>query len=169
MGAIYNKFGGVGGFSPIPTERLCYVEYVGKDATEIPTIQTIDYGDNYSNYLSYSSSTKKFTVLQPFFAYVTPWVYTYKTAQQTTSPGQFFINNTRKANFSTPTRYAGSIAGDSFMYKFSERDTFYNYTPNTNGYPQQHLKVYKVSDAYASEWQNYIDTYSQFIDEENTH
>lgn len=168
MGTVYNKFDG-GGFSPIPTERLCYVEYVGKDATEIPTIKTIDYGYNYSAYLSYSSSTKKFTVLQPFFAYVTPWVYTYKTAQQTTSPGQFFINTTMKANFSTPTRYAGSIAGASFIYEFVTNDTFYNYTPNSNGYPQQHLKVYKVSEAYVPELQNYMDVYSQFIDEEHTH
>lgn len=168
MGTVYNKFGGVGGFSPIPTERLCYVEYVGKDTKEIPTIQTIDYGDNYSTYLSYSSSTKKFTVLQSFYAYVTPWVYTYKTAQQTASPGQFFINTTMKANFSTPTKYAGSIGGASFIYEFSAGDTFYNYTPNSDGYPQQHLKVYKVSDVYAQEGQNYMDIYSQFIDEEKT-
>ena len=51
-------------------ERLCYVEYVGYDREEIPPISTIDQGTNYSNYLSYDNTTKKFTTITTYLYWI---------------------------------------------------------------------------------------------------
>lgn len=126
-------------------ERLCYVEYVGRDTEEIPTISTKTDGSNYSEYLSYSSSTKKFTVLQSFNALVVPWVYQYDEAQSTRARGQFFINNTKVIAVQCGSTLEGEYAGKAFAYHFSQGDTFYNYTPSSDGFPQQFLKVYNIT------------------------
>lgn len=142
-------------------ERLVYVQYVGRDTRQIPTISAKREGPLYSTYLAYNSSTLKFEVLKDFKAYVTAWVYNYRTAGSTCSEGQFFHNNTCLINVRTPTVYQGDTAGDTVLVDFKAGDTFYNYTPSSNGYPQQHLKVYKVDKTPVD---NYSDV-TRFADE----
>lgn len=138
-------------------ERLCYVEYVGRDTEEIPTISTKTDGSNYSEYLSYSSSTKKFTVLQSFNALVVPWVYQYDEAQSTRAKGQFFINNTKVIAVQCGSTLEGEYAGKAFAYHFSQGDTFYNYTPSSDGFPQQFLKVYNITGISVDKLQKALD------------
>ena len=125
-------------------ERLCYVEYVGYDREEIPAISTIDQGTNYSNYLSYDNTTKKFTVLQDFTGIVTAWVYQYSTSSMTAPEGRFYINDVMQLSYVTDSLQQGTTAGSTIEYDFKQGDTFYNYTPSSHGYPQQMLKVYVV-------------------------
>ena len=147
---IFNNGGGGGS----EFERLCYIEYVMRDTPEIPTIDTIDTSADYADYLSYDSATKKFTVLQTFTAIITAWVEQDRAAG---SPGEgaFYINNSRVlGDFATPSAAAGSKAGDSVFFNFQIGDTFWSYTPSSNGWPAQRLKVYKtetlpVSDIYS--------------------
>lgn len=137
--------------------RLCYVEYVMRDTEEIPTIETIDEGDDYSEFLSYDSSTKKFTVLAPFTAIITAWVEQDRNAGSH-GQGAFYINNTRVlGEFTTPSSAAGSKAGDSDFYALQIGDTFWSYTTSSNGWPKQRLKVYKIEDLPVTDIKSFDD------------
>ena len=134
-----------GGGGTLKFDRLCYIKYRGKDQAEIPPISEADYGASFSEYCSYDSSTKKFTVLKEFTALVVPWVYSYGTASGTNSKGQFRKNNNVVlASYTAPTRYKDSLAGTYLFHQFVVGDTFWNYTPSSNGYPQQMLKLYRI-------------------------
>lgn len=122
--------------------RLCYINYRGKDTIEIPPIESADYGSSYSEYLSYDSTTKKFTVLKDFNAYIVTWVNSYATASSSTAKGQFLINGTVVASYIAPEKTTGSKAGNRISRMLYAGDVFWNYTNSTNGYPQQQLKVY---------------------------
>lgn len=141
-------------------ERLCYVTYVGNDAPEIPTISTIDEGTNYSSYLSYDSTTKKFTVLQDFIGIVTAWVYQYRSPGASYSYGTFYVNNIQQMWFRTYTLNLGDKGGTTGLFDFKQGDTFYSYTPSSDGYPQQMLKVYILSNISVSD--------IVLLDDENT-
>lgn len=151
--------GGVNGGSPTPPtpteaaiERLCDVVYVGHDAEEYPVIDTDDstFDENYDEYLSYDSTTKKFTVLQEFTALLIPWTFNYDTASGSYSHGEFYINDTKVKEWRTDYKSVNYYAGVSLVHSFSEDDTFYNYTPASDGYPQQMLKVYKIDSSLAT-------------------
>lgn len=160
--AYYRCIGSGGSPQPQPSEavRLCYVEYVMNDRVEIPTIDTIDTSSSYSSYLSYDSNTKKFTVLQPFKAIITAWVEQQSNASSK-AKGSFYINNTNVIlPFETPTANAGSKNGATKCFNLSQGDTFYSYTPSTNGWPEQRLKV------YITDLSNGVDIFE--FDDENT-
>lgn len=127
-------------------ERLMYARCVNNDQVEIPTISNIDQGANYSSYLSYDSSTKKFTVLQNFTGVVIAWVYTYQTYESNRSDGSFYVNSEQMLSYTATGNSAGSTGGRSGIYNFKQGDTFYVYTPTRHGYPQQNCKIYRVSD-----------------------
>lgn len=138
-------------------ERLCYVEYVMNDSPEKPTISTLDSGENYDTYLSYNTTTKEFTVLQDFTAIITAWVEQYQNAGSR-SQGAFYINNVSVMGlFVTPESTGGSKAGDIDFYNLHAGDTFYSYTPSSNGWPQQHLKVYKTEDLPTADIKDFND------------
>ena len=141
------------------TNRLCYVVYVGRDKVEIPTIKTIDKSDNFDSYLYYNESTLKFEVLKTFDAIIVPWVYQYATAPNTAGQGAFYYNDTKLKSYTTPSKSAGSKAGAVIYQHLEEGDVFYSYTPSTNGYPQQYLKVYNVVNL------SEIPTVTQYVDE----
>lgn len=153
-----------GGGGTITLDRLCYINYRGKDTTEIPPISSADYGTNYSEYLSYDSTTKKFTVLKSFHAEVVTWVYQYGTAQGTNAQGQFIVNGTTIASYSCATRMKGEREGTCIYVKFNAGDIFWNYTPSSAGYPQQRLKIYRLENETETEMNN-INTAIQFADE----
>ncbi len=144
---IFNKNGGGGGDSGY--ERLCYVDYVGRDIPEIPTINTIDTASDYENYLSYDSGTKKFTVLQGFTAVITAWVTPYRDGGSN-SNGAFYVNDTKIMNFYSPSGM-GNTGGDSKVIPFNQGDTFYSYTTSDSGYPKQMLKVYRINGITSGE------------------
>lgn len=134
-----------GGGGSLKFDRLCYIKYRGKDQAEIPPISEADYGASFSEYCSYDSSTKKFTVLKEFTALVVPWVYSYATASGSNSKGQFRTNNNVVlASYTAPNRYKDSLAGTNLWHQFVVGDTFWNYTPSSDGYPQQMLKLYRI-------------------------
>lgn len=133
-------------------EKLCEVTFVGNDAEERPTIETLDQGTNYSNYLSYDATTGKFTVLEDFEGLFVPYVYQYSTPSGSYAEGEFYYNITPEdvtvwqeyLSYVVPYRAAGSISGMPFVKSAKAGDYFIPYTPSSNGYPQQMLKVYKL-------------------------
>ena len=134
-----------GGGSSAEVERLVYVEYIGNDANEIPRVNSMVEGDNFASYLSFDSTTRKFTVLQPFTALIVPWVKQFRQAS-TYGEGEFYINDVNQTWFRVRTGSAGQIGGTRLWYDFQQGDVFWSKTPNANGYPQQYLKVYRCVD-----------------------
>ena len=132
-------------------ERLCYVDYVGNDEQEIPTVRNMEQDTNYGLYLSYSPITKKFTVVQDFDALIVPWVYQYTGAQSTRASGAFYINNTSLVFFKCGTTAEGQTAGKACAASLHAGDTLWSYTPSSDGYPQQRLKIYKVKGITGSD------------------
>ena len=137
-----NVSGGGGG----SCERLFYARCYDNYQVEIPTISSLVQGTNYSSYVSYSTSTKKFTALQDFTAVIIGWVYTYQTYEASYSQGAFVVNNKRLATYTATGKTQGSTGGAYMVYNFKQGDEFYPYTPSTDGYPRQNCKVYLVSD-----------------------
>lgn len=138
--AWFECTGGSSGGVVDPIERLCYAKYYWNDNITIPTINTLDTGAKYSQYISYDSTTRKFTVLQPFDAIITAWVYNEQSAGGGPN-GCFYINDIQKLNY-TAGRGAGDKAGGLLFYNFVQGDIFYPYTTSRNGYPQQNFKIY---------------------------
>lgn len=135
----------LGGVTPeADIERLCYIVYVGRDREEIPTISTQTLDDKFSEYLSYSSTTKKFAVLKDFNALIVPWTYNYDTAASTYSHGEFYINDTVVDSWDVDYTGERYFRGKPLVVQLHAGDTFYNYTPMSDGYPQQNLKIYKL-------------------------
>lgn len=139
-----------GGGSAVSYERLCYAVYVGDDVEELPTMQTLTQDSNFSEYLSYSSSTGKFTVLKDFDAFFVPWVYQFSTPSGSYANGELYINDVVAARYQVAFRQFGVKAGYPVIRSMKANDTFYNYTPASDGFPQQMLKVYMIKGASAS-------------------
>lgn len=129
--------------SGISLKRLCTV-YETEDRSVIEIAKmTITKDNDFDKYISYDSSTGKFTVLQAFVGYVIGWVKNYRDASSTCGQGQIRINGTSKTTYSTPTRYKDSTSKKSAVeVSFSEGDMFDFYEPSTNGYAKQYGAVF---------------------------
>lgn len=128
-----------GGAQP---ERLVYFVGTEQYGEAIPPALKIDEGAKYSEYLSYDSTTKKFTVLKAFDAMVTCWVREYRDYYSDYSYGGFQKNGTTVCgNYRNSGQAIDSVGGTWFYLKFAVGDTF-NAHSETNAYPQQHFKVY---------------------------
>lgn len=143
-------------------ERLCFVDYIGLDTPQIPTINTIDTASDYASYLSYDNTSKKFTVLQSFTAVITAWVTPYRDGGSN-SNGAFYVNNTKIMNFYSPSGM-GNTGGDSKVVPLNQGDTFYSYTTSDSGWPKQMLKVYRINGITSSEASGIV----SFADENNS-
>ncbi|MBP5424285.1 MAG: hypothetical protein J6Y78_17775 [Paludibacteraceae bacterium] len=137
--------------SGITYEKLCDVQYVGNDTEQIPVMYSLTKGTNFDEFISYSSDTRKFTVLKDFDAFIVPYVYQYSTPSGSYAYGSLYINDTEEVIFHVPYRRAGSVAGYPVVRHMTANETFYNYTPYSDGYPQQMLKLYKMNGASASD------------------
>jgi len=127
-------------------DRLFYLECVGNDDIEIPAVDTLTQDTLFSTYLSFNSSTRKFTVLKKFSAVVTGWVYQYQAPGHTYSYGEFKVNGDTKASYRTYTLNAGDKGGTSIVLDFDVGDVFWVFTPYNDGYPQQFCKVYVMQN-----------------------
>ena len=136
----------VSGGSGDSIERLCDVVYVWNDTEEIPVLDAEEttFDTNFSDYVSYDSTTGKFTVLQGFSALVIPWTYEAGNATGSYAHGEFYINDTKVKGWTVDYKSEGYYAGIAFTHTFAQGDTFYNYTPNSDGFPQQMLRLYKI-------------------------
>ena len=138
-------------------ERLCWATYVGHDAEEHPTMDTLVEDTNYNNYLSYDTTTGKFTVLADFNALFVPYVYQYSTPSGSYAEGEFYYNiNPEDAThwyeydaYVVPWRAYGATAGCPIVKNAEAGDFFLVYTPSSKGFPQQMLKVYKINGSAA--------------------
>ena len=108
------------------------------------TYGTITQGTNYSEYLSYDSTTHKFTVLKDFVALFIPWTFNYWSSGSSYSHGEFYVNNTKVLEWSSSTMTQGYFEGRCLTESLEVGDTFYVYTPASDGYPEQNLKVYNL-------------------------
>lgn len=96
-------------------------------------------------------------MLQDFTAIITAWVKQYQNAGSR-GQGDFYINNVSvKGIFVTPEATGGSKAGITDFYNLHTGDTFYSYTPSSSGWPQQHLKVYKIEDLPVANIKDFAD------------
>lgn len=137
--------------SGITYERLCFAQYVGNDTEQIPVMDNLTEDTNFDEFLSYSSDTGKFTVLKDFDAFIVPYVYQYSTPTGSYAYGSLYINDTEEIIFHVPYRQTGSVAGYPVVRHMTANETFYSYTPYSDGFPQQMLKVYKMDGASASD------------------
>lgn len=166
-----NVSGGGGG--NITLERLCFA-YEDQDAlgsldhTHIAYFDAITKDTNYSSYLSNndipsgSKTEVKFTVLSDFDAYIVPWVYEYETASTTNAQGKIMINGNEQVFYGATSRSSGAKGGQPFFVHLTAGDELWSYTPSSNGYPQQYLKIYKV-DNLPSNLISAIATASEFV------
>ena len=143
---------GSDGASGLTFEKLCEATFVGNDTEEHPVLDNLDTGSDYSNYLSYDSSTGKFTVLADVDILIVPYVYQYQTPSGSRAEGEFYYNLDPESTstweqyltYNVPYRAYGSTAGYPVVKNAKTGDYFLVYTPSSNGYPQQMLKVYKL-------------------------
>lgn len=150
--AYFRCMGNGGGASGLAFEKLCEATFVGNDAEEHPTLDILDTGADYSNYLSYDSSTGKFTVLADVDILIVPYTYQYQTPSGSRAEGEFYYNKDPESSsqwqeyltYNVPYRASGSTAGYPVVKNAKTGDYFLVYTPSSNGYPQQMLKVYKL-------------------------
>ena len=162
---VVNVSGGGGG----TFERLCLCSENSSsvrhtDHTHIAYyddgIGTITEDTNYSNYLSYDNTTRKFTVLQDFGAIFVAWTYNYQSASGTNSTGEFYINDTEVSEWEVgQSRSYGYFRGLPIIQQMHQGDTFYSYTPSSNGYPEQNLKVYRADSSYMNAFANEMDIF----------
>lgn len=134
---------GGGGSASLGTELVC-LNCVGRDVAEIPQVDSLEDYNDYSSYLSFDTTTRKFTVLQSFTAIFTGWVRNYALASSSYSKGQIILNNNMIANYTVNSKTVDVKAGTTLTVPLSQGDEFWVYTPNDDGYPEQHLKVYKT-------------------------
>lgn len=139
---IFNRDSG-GGDTATITE-LCCLNCWGNANVEIPTMSSLPKYNDYADYLSYNTSTRKFEVLQDFTAIMTGWVRSYDRASSTYSEGRTRINGVDKLSYQVDNVRTDSKAGKTGIFPLKAGDTVYPYTPSRNGYPEQHLKIYMV-------------------------
>lgn len=126
-----------------------------------------NYGSNYSSYLSFDATSKEFTVLQSFYALILPWTYEYDNASQTYPHGEFYINNTLANSWDVDNRSAGYYRGNPIIRQLQANDTMYGYTPVTDGYPQQCVKIFKLRDLDTfNSIQDIYSFYNEYCNEE---
>lgn len=142
---IFNKNNG-GGDTAIITE-LCCLNCYGDANIQIPTMSSMPKYNDYADYLSYNTSTRKFEVLQDFTAIMTGWVRSYDRASSTYSEGRTRINDVDRLSYQVDNLRTDSKAGKTGIFTLKTGDTVYPYTPSRNGYPEQHLKIYMAKPA----------------------
>ena len=140
---IFNKDSGGGGDTATITE-LCCLNCNGGANIEIPYMGSLPTYNDYADYLSYNTSTRKFEVLQDFTAIITGWVRSYDRASSTYSEGRTRINDVDKLSYQVDNVRTDSKAGKTGIFTLKAGNTVYPYTPSRNGYPEQHLKIYMV-------------------------
>lgn len=132
-----------GGSKELVISELCCLHCYGNANIEIPTRSSMPTYNNYSQYLTYNTTTRKFEVISNFTAILTGWVRNYDRASSTFSEGSTYINNTRVLYYQVTELKTDSKKGaTSMLYYLKPGDTIYPYTPSRNGYPEQHLKIY---------------------------
>lgn len=116
--------------------------YVG---TAIPLL-TLDEGTDYSNYLSYNTTTKEFTVLQDFDGFIVLETYNYKSASSNPQ-GQLLLNdkivlyNNWRNNDLARANQGRLQGGQNFSLKTGDRISPYN--PSNNGNALENIYIYK--------------------------
>lgn len=124
--------------------ELCCLNCYGADQIQIPYMSSLPTYNDYADYLSYNTSTRKFEVLQDFTAIMTGWVRNYDRASSTFSEGRTRINDVDKLSYQVDAVATGRTAGKTGIFLLKTGNTVYPYTPSRNGYPEQHLKIYRV-------------------------
>lgn len=110
--------------------------YVGVNSFDLTT-----YTD-YSSYLSYDTTTSKFSVLADFTGFFRCWVENYNSSG-TAPRGKLFYNNTEVLAYTADGTYKGATGEASIEINCMVGDTFYVTTPTDNGWAKQYIKVYK--------------------------
>lgn len=152
--------GGASGGDTANITELCCLTCQDRCAAEIPPRQNLSQYNDYAAYLSYNTSTNKFDVIKDFTVLVTGWVMNYARATTTYSEGRTYVNGVEKLSYRVNDLATGVKAGKTGIFTLKSGDTIYPYTPNTNGYPRQYMKIYKfepfaeVSDAVSATYLN---------------
>lgn len=110
--------------------------YVGVNSFNLTT-----YAD-YSNYLSYDTTTNKFTVLADFTGFFRCWVENYQSSG-TAPRGKLYYNDTEVLYWEASGTSQGATGGNYMKIECKAGDTFYVTTPTDNGWAKQYIKVYK--------------------------
>lgn len=127
--------------------ELCCLNCAGADQIQIPYMASLPTYNDYADYLSYDTSSRKFKALQDFTAVMTGWVYQYSVPRSSYSYGRIYKSGAILASYNTTTLNLGDRAGMTIIVDAKANDLIYPYTPSNDGYPQQHLKIYKLEPA----------------------
>lgn len=110
--------------------------YVGINSFNLTTY------DDYTDYLSYDSSTNYFTVLADFEGLFKCWVEDYK-ASSGYPTGALYYNDNELAYYTASGNAQGSTGVTLIKIDCKAGDTFYVRTPTDAGWAKQYIKVYK--------------------------
>lgn len=113
--------------------------YVGVNSFDLTT-----YPD-YSSYLSYDTTTNKFTVLADFKGLFRCWVENYQSSG-TPPRGKLFYNDTEVLYWEASGTAQGATGGNLIEINCNVGDTFYITTPTDNGWAKQYIRVYYKED-----------------------
>lgn len=100
--------------------------------------------NDYTDYLSYDSSTQKLTVLKAFSAIITAWVVNGWSSNQ--PPIMTLRVNDSEIRRVTATSAQGSIKADNYVVNLSIGDTININNPANQGWGFGKLKIYSISD-----------------------
>ena len=117
-----------------------------------------------SGYLSYDSSTKKFTVLKDFWATLVPWINSADSARSTYCYGKMLINDQAVVGYGNNTTAASQSACGIVTWLLKAGDTisvqctnqsYKNETVSADpGWPQAGIEIYKGIAKTRTEYRN---------------
>lgn len=130
-------------------EHILYAKESGaNDSVHVAQMNNTTYG-KYSDYLSYSSSTRKYTVLKDCALFFIPIVRNYN-ASSSYPKGEFWYNDARVASYEAGNS-SGATAKKTYHKKCNVGDTFYCRTSDSTGWPEQRLHVYLMPNDQISQ------------------
>ena len=111
----------------------------------IPVL-TLDKGVDFSEFLSYNASDKKFTVLKDFDAHIILETYEYRSAGSNPQ-GELYINDEivlKHADTSSFARPQGGLMQSGGNFSLTTGDTIYPRNPSSGGYALERVYIYKM-------------------------
>lgn len=152
--AFYRCIGNSGGGGSSGIKYLVYGEQTASQSNWVqgilPMNTVTSKASDYSSYLSYNSSTKKFTVLKDFTALITYWVLE-AWASNNTPKEDLYVNNVAQKRIEA-NNTAGALDGCSMAFDLKTGDTFWLSNPANQGWGYGRLKVYEITDTSCTAW-----------------
>lgn len=111
-------------------------------------VLTLDEGENFSEFLTYDATTKKFTVQNDFEGFVILDTYNYRSANSDPQ-GALYYNDTEVMRLTNLGYFGARAAGARFQmgqrFTFTSGENIYPYNPGSGGYALENIYIYKLN------------------------